>query len=146
MPSTSLAPAILLSLASCAVPELGLLDGQLTPCPGSPNCVSSLAVDEAHRVEAFPLVQSVAVTCEGLKAIVATMPRTTLLRDESHYLRFEFTSLMFRFKDDVEFHIVPADELIHVRSASRVGHSDFGVNRRRVAALRLAYDAWLDAK
>lgn len=145
MNSTTLAPAVLLSLAACGVPELGLRGERLTDCPDRPNCVSSLAANDGHRVDALPLVREVMATRGALLAIVAAMPRTLVLAEQSHYLRFQFTTLVFRFKDDLEFHLVPAEKLVHVRSSSRVGYSDFGVNRRRVAAVRRAYQAWLDS-
>ena len=144
--SSTLGPVLLISFASCSVPDLGLRDGRLTSCPGSPNCVSSLAEDDGHRVDAFPLVKSGDETRAGLEAIIAAMSRTVLMKKEGHYLRFQFTTLIFRFKDDVEFHIVPADKLVHVRSSSRVGYYDFGVNRARVDAIRRAYDSWLANK
>ncbi len=137
-------PLLLLLMTSCSVPELGLRDARLLPCPDRPNCVSSRGCDPRHRVDALPLEHGVDETRAALKAIVAAMPRTVLLAEESHYLRFQFTSRLFRFKDDLEFHLVPAERLVHVRSAARVGYYDFGVNRARVATVRRAYDAWLD--
>lgn len=134
---------VLLLMASCSVPELGRRDGRLLPCPDRPNCVASRESDPRHRVDAFPLEHGVAETRAALKAIVAAMPRTVVLAEESDYLRFQFTSFLLRFKDDLEFHLVPAERLVHVRSAARVGYYDFGVNRARVATVRRAYDAWL---
>jgi uncharacterized protein (DUF1499 family) len=67
---------------------------------------------------------------------VLSQPRTTLAEQRPGYLRFEFRSRIFRFVDDVEFLADPAAGVIHVRSASRTGHSDLGVNRRRIEILR----------
>ena len=60
---------------------------------------------------------------------------------EERYIHTEFTSAFFRFVDDVEFLLDDGTRTIHVRSASRVGYSDFGVNRRRVEELRSRFDA-----
>lgn len=69
------------------------------------------------------------------------MKRARIVLAEERYIRAEFTSAFFRFVDDVEFLLDDGTETIHVRSASRVGHSDFGVNRRRVKEIRLRFDA-----
>lgn len=69
------------------------------------------------------------------------MPRTRIRRDEAAYLHAEFRSLIFRFVDDVEFLLDADAGVIHVRSASRLGYSDLGVNRRRVEAIRQAFSA-----
>jgi uncharacterized protein (DUF1499 family) len=138
-----LAIPIGLSMSSCSVPELGLRDGRLTPLPGKPNCVSSLATDAEHRVEPLELRGDVGAARATLEQIVADLPRSVLLAEDDAYLRFQFSSFVFRFKDDLEFHLVPADGVIHLRAAARVGHSDFGVNRRRVEVVRERYDRWL---
>ncbi len=134
---------VVLSAVSRSVPELGLRDGTLCPCPDRPNCVSSLATDETHRVVPFPLPSPADAAWESLRRIVADTPRTRLLEETGTYLRYEVTSLIFRFKDDLEFHLRPREKRIDVRSASRVGYSDFGVDRARVEAVRAKYDAWL---
>lgn len=75
-----------------------------------------------------------------MKAAVAGMPRTVLVEEEDDYLHYQFTSLVFRFVDDVEFLFDDATKTIHFRSASRVGYGDFGVNRRRMEDLRRRLD------
>lgn len=132
-----------LSLASCEVPTLGLRDGRLLPCSSRPNCVSSLATDEAHRADALPLRTGAAEAQAELKRIALALPRATMLEERDNYLRFQHASLIFRFKDDLEFHLAPAEGLIHVRAAARVGYSDMGVNRARVETVRERYTAWL---
>jgi uncharacterized protein (DUF1499 family) len=74
------------------------------------------------------------------------LPRATLVLRADNYLRFQHASLIFRFKDDLEFHFVPVERLIHVRAAARVGYSDMGVNRARVEAIRARYTRWLAAR
>lgn len=116
--------------------NLGLRDGRLAPCPATPNCVSSTASDPQHAIAPFVLDRSPGAAKEELRQATARLPRAKLITDRENYLHFEFRSLVFRFVDDVEFHLDETAKLIHVRSASRVGHSDFGVNRRRVEAIR----------
>jgi uncharacterized protein (DUF1499 family) len=138
----------LLSLSARRPSTLGITEGRLAACPNSPNCVSSLATTKGQRVASFPLpvqqnsgendeeVSRRAI--ERLAAIVAAMPRAHIVRQTDDYLHVEFTSGVFRFVDDVEFHIDQPVGVIQCRSASRVGRSDLGVNRRRVEAIRAA--------
>jgi uncharacterized protein (DUF1499 family) len=67
--------------------------------------------------------------------VLERSPRARVVEVNDVYLRVEFTTLVFRFVDDVEFLIDPDAKLVHFRSASRVGHSDLGTNRRRMSAL-----------
>ena len=111
-------------------------DTVLKPCPSTPNCVSSRESDEAHRVDPLPLRGSAAEGLAAIRQVVAAMPRTRIVAEGPGFLRAEFTSLIFRFVDDVEFVVEESAGVIHVRSASRVGSSDLGVNRRRVEEIR----------
>lgn len=110
----------------------------LAPCPDRPNCVSTLAPDAAHRVEPFRLRGDPAVAWSAAREAVAALPRTRIVESETGYLRAEATSRLFRFVDDLELLLVPEARRIDVRSASRVGYSDLGVNRARVESLREA--------
>jgi uncharacterized protein (DUF1499 family) len=76
-----------------------------------------------------------------LTVIVQTFPRTSVITVSDSYLHAEFTSLIFRFVDDVEFVIDNDAKVIHVRSASRLGTSDLGVNRKRVEEIRRLWNA-----
>lgn len=125
-----------LSMTDHAPTNLGLTDGRLAPCPDSPNCVSSTATGPRHAIAPFALDRSTAEAKSELKRVIANLPRAKLIAERDNYLHFEFRSLIFRFVDDVEFHVDETTKAIHVRSASRVGHSDLGVNRRRVEAIR----------
>ncbi|MEM6493130.1 MAG: DUF1499 domain-containing protein [Pseudomonadota bacterium] len=108
---------------------LGLTQGQLVPCPASPNCVSSEAGTEPDkRVEAFALG-----AWGRLPAAIAEMGGTIIVSDED-YIAAEFTSSTFGFVDDVEFRL--AEDAVQARSASRVGYSDAGVNAARIEELR----------
>jgi uncharacterized protein (DUF1499 family) len=130
-----LALAALLSACSGSPPDnLGVHDGRLAPCPESPNCVSSQASDEEHRVESLPLKGSPAQTRALLVKLLANEPRVRLIEQSADYLRAEFSSQLLRFVDDVEFLI--GEQAVDVRSASRLGYSDLGVNRKRIEHLR----------
>lgn len=108
----------------------------LAPCPGSPNCVSTQAQDERHAIAPFRYRKSRMEAKEALKAAIGTMPRTKLLEEDEAYLHYEFTSLLLRFVDDVEFLFDDETKTIHFRSASRTGYGDLGVNRRRMEKIR----------
>jgi len=110
----------------------------LAPCPSRPNCVSSLADDAAHRVEPFALRIPVERAWPQLRDAVALLPRVHIVENGDGYLRAEATSRLFRFVDDLEVLHVPGSARVDVRSASRVGYSDVGVNRARVESLREA--------
>lgn len=112
----------------------------LPACPDSPNCVSSLSSDEGHAITPFSYEGAPAQAWEQLKTAVLSGKRVTLIKDTGKYLHFEVRSLIFQFTDDVEFLLQESDKLIHVRSASRVGHSDFGVNRKRVEQIRARFN------
>jgi uncharacterized protein (DUF1499 family) len=109
---------------------------QLVPCPSSPNCVSTKAEDAGHAIVPFRYQKTRPEAKEALKAIVRSLPRTKLVEEDETYLHYEFTSLLLRFVDDVEFLLDDEAKMIHFRSASRTGRSDFGVNRRRMEDIR----------
>jgi uncharacterized protein (DUF1499 family) len=109
---------------------------RLAPCPDSPNCVSSDATDPSHRVAALELVIPAEAAWRMIPEAVKTLPRTEIKEASDRYLRAECTSLVFRFVDDLELELRAGEGTIAVRSASRKGYSDFGVNRRRVENLR----------
>ena len=126
---------VTLMMVSCSGtrPEnLGVTDGQLQPCPNTPNCVNSQNADESHRIE--PLQASLA----EVKQLLTSMERVTIVKATESYLHAEFTSKIMRFVDDVEFYFDPDQQVLHVRSASRLGRSDIGVNRKRIEQIRAA--------
>ena len=112
---------------------------QLSACPDKPNCVSSQSHDPAHFIEPIPYSGSPASALQGLKAVLASEPRTTITVEQGNYLHAEVRSLVFRFVDDIEFLLDTKQQRIHVRSASRSGYSDLGVNRRRVERIRNSF-------
>jgi uncharacterized protein (DUF1499 family) len=121
--------------------NLGAVDGWLAPCPDTPNCVSSQAADDAHRIDPLAYDGSAAEAMTRLRAVLAALPRTRVVTATDSYLRAECRSLVFRFVDDLEFLLDGRGKVIHFRSASRAGRSDLGVNRRRLEAIRRAFRA-----
>lgn len=116
--------------------HLGVKHGKLAPCPASPNCVSSRASDDAHRIAPIPYSGTLRETMAKLKAAIQSMNRAQIVTVTDRYLHVEFTSALFRFVDDVEFYFDADRNVIEVRSASRVGYSDLGVNRKRIETIR----------
>ena len=126
------------------MPKLGIENDQLMPCPSSPNCVSSQAEDKPHFIEPIKASGSLVEVKKTLLNVLLNSVRATVTETEGNYIKAEFVSLIFRFVDDVEFLILekgPDEVLIHVRSASRLGYSDFGVNRKRVEKIRNLFTA-----
>lgn len=113
---------------------------RLAPCPDSPNCVSSDATDAAHHVEPLRIVGNVDEAWRAARSIVDDWPRTRRVSEAGHYAHYECRTALFRFVDDLELELRPDQGLIAVRSASRLGYSDLGVNRRRVERLRSALE------
>lgn len=117
--------------------NLGAVNGRFAPCKASPNSVSSQADpgrDPVHHVDPLQAGGDPSATWGALKQLLAGMPRVKVVADREGYLYAEFSTPLMGFVDDVEF--LQAGDIIHVRSASRLGHSDFGVNRARIETLR----------
>ena len=131
---------IMISCAGQRPLNLGVNGGKLTECPSSPNCVSSQAADEDHQIAPLRYEGAKADALARLKAVVTSYGRTTIIEERDDYLRAEFKSAIMGFVDDVEFYF-PDEHVIHVRSASRLGYSDLGVNRKRVEKLRKLFEA-----
>ncbi len=133
--------ASFLTILSCASnpPKAQLVDGRLRTCPDSPNCVSSESDRASSRVEPLTFQGPPGKAWNDLKETIREMGGR-IQEDRDGYLWATFTSRVFRFVDDVEFRMVSANGMIHVRSASRVGYSDLGVNRRRVEKLRTLFN------
>lgn len=111
-------------------------DHPLTPCPASPNCVSSLASDKKHLVMPFMLVNSAAEAWPDITAVVLELPRCKIVEQRSGYLHAEVRSRIFRFVDHLELAATSDGKRVDVRSASVTGYSDLGVNRQRIETLR----------
>ena len=111
--------------------NLGVNNGKLTPCPGTPNCVNSQSNDTQSKINPLP-----PVSISELKKIVDSMERTTIVESSDNYLYAEFKSKLMGYVDDVEFYLDDQKNVIHVRSASRLGKSDLDVNRKRIEEIR----------
>src|SRR4051794_21569085 len=116
--------------------RVGKATGMFAPCPASPNCVSTDAQDSRHMVAPFLLMRPESGIWPEVRAAVLKLPRTTIVAEDHHYLHAEWRSNVFGFVDDLEIQLRPGDRLLAMRSASRTGYYDFGVNRRRVETLR----------
>ena len=140
----ALLPLVILfamSILSKAPTNLGVQpNGQLLACGESPNCVCSHEEQRpSHAVEALSYAH------EDQQLVLATLSNAIsemggrLVTEDDNYLHAEFTSRIFRYVDDVEILQDHANRQFHIRSASRAGHSDLGVNRTRVESLRQAF-------
>ena len=112
---------------------------RLKSCPSSPNCVSSLDSDEKHFIR--PLIYSATQrnAYQKLVRIIESEPQARIVARKANYIHVEFKSRIFGFVDDVEFFFPLDQPVIHARSASRKGYYDFGVNRRRIEAIRNSF-------
>ena len=132
---------LLMPLISCAgerPTNLGVNRGSLAPCAISANCVSSDAPDAAHQVAPFELDVDPAGAWATARQAVVKMARTEIIEETDDYLYAECRSALLGFVDDLELHLRPDEGIIAVRSASRLGESDLGVNRARIEKLRAA--------
>ncbi len=137
----ALIPSLLAACGLGTPPPQGGLDHPLPPCPGTPNCVRSPGVDGETPVPPFLLAEGTAPSVEAMSAALESLPRTRVVQREvgaggAFYLHAESRSRILRFVDDVELRWTPGLAALEVRSASRVGRSDLGVNARRLDALR----------
>lgn len=119
--------------------HLGVGNGRLAPPSGKPNCVSSQAdpADSGHYVAPLGFAGDAPTAMKKLRDLVEGMPRTRIVDARADYLYAEFSTPLMGFVDDVEFHC--DGKAIQVRSASRLGYSDLGVNRARIEAIRKAF-------
>ena len=109
-------------------------------CPASPNCVSSLADNKQQSIAPIPYAGERAAVQQKLLDILNSFNRVRIVKLEDSYIRAEVKSLIFGFVDDVEFLINEDRREIDFRSASRVGYSDLGANRRRMEKIRQAFE------
>ena len=133
------------TMVAVAAKQLGVQNGQLTPCPDSPNCVSTQAPpdDSQHYAAPIPFTGDAKKAMRAVSEAVEATPRSKVVTKDKRYLHAEVRSLVFRFADDVEFYVDNTAKVIHFRSASRVGKGDMGVNRKRMNKLRSAIEAKL---
>jgi uncharacterized protein (DUF1499 family) len=111
--------------------NLGVKDGKLAPCPGTPNCVNSQSDNPQSKIKPLP-----AVAIAALKKVIEGMEGAKIIEQTDNYLYAEFKTKLMGFVDDVEFYLDKNENVVHVRSASRLGKSDLGVNRQRIELIR----------
>ena len=124
-----------LSIDSRKARETGLLNGKLRPCPGTPNCVVSEDSGKDSYIEPLTFSGEPGAAWEHAKEALTGLGGR-IEKDTGDYLWATFRSRIWRFVDDTELRLDAAGKVIHVRSASRVGKGDLGVNRKRVERLR----------
>ena len=128
---------LILSCSGKRPSNLGVSDGVFAQCPGKPNCVSSDAKDTKHQIQNYTLALPSDEAWQAARQSVLELPKIKIISESDGYLHAECRSAVFGFVDDLELHLRPDAGFIAIRSASRLGHSDFGVNRERVEQLRL---------
>lgn len=120
----------------------GLQNGRLAPPPAKPNCVSTESdAQGGHSIAPIAFDGDTATAMTRIKQIMGALPRTTLKTESDGYLHYVVVTRIMRYRDDVEFRFDADAGQIHFRSASRLGHSDLGVNRARMEGVRQAWDA-----
>lgn len=128
--------AVLLACSGKRPNAIGVVNGSLTPCPKKPNCVSSMTKDQDHFIDPYTYSGTKQQAFEALLRVLKDQARAVVIEQQDDYLHAEFKSKYFRFVDDVEFYFPKEEALIHIRSASRLGHSDLGVNKKRMESIR----------
>jgi len=111
---------------------IGIVDRKLHPCPKSPNCVSTQAIDEKQKMEPINYSGDLEDAKTKIISIINSLKRSKIITNEENYIHIEFRTATFRFVDDVEFLFDDKEKVIHFRSRARMGYSDMGVNRKRM--------------
>ena len=123
-------------LSGTRPPGLGVRNGKLKEVPSSPNAVSSQGSDKTHAIAPLSYTGTREEVIRKLKSIIGNIPRARIIEEKPDYIYAEYESALLGFVDDVEFYLPAYEKVIHVRSSSRVGYSDFGVNRKRIEDIR----------
>ncbi|WP_373529149.1 DUF1499 domain-containing protein [Nostoc sp.] len=135
---TLISSLILPGATWAASSSLGVDNGHLSSCPASNNCVVSQNADIKHAIDPIAYHLDRDAARETLLKVLGVVPRTEIVEQTDNYIHVLSKSRIFKFVDDVEFYFPSNESVIHLRSASRVGESDLGVNRRRMEQIRLA--------
>jgi len=115
---------------------IGIVDGKFHPCPDTPNCVSTQAADNKHKIDPIQYSGSLSEAKEKIVKIINSLKRSKIITNKENYIHAEFRTATFRFVDDVEFLFDDSEKIIHFRSRARLGISDMGVNRKRMGIIR----------
>jgi uncharacterized protein (DUF1499 family) len=121
--------------------QSGVVGGKLKACPSKPNCVCSEDSDPGHAIEPLAFEGDAGRAFRALLALVSSDPLGEVRETTDTYAHAVYRTPVLRFKDDVEFRLDSGAKRIHVRSASRIGYSDLGANRRRIESLRARWNA-----
>jgi len=113
---------------------------KILPCPSTPNCVSSIDRDPKHFVLPLRFEGSSADARQRLLKVLSSLKRTRVVTSKENHIRAESVSAVMGFVDDLEFLFDARENIIHVKSASRVGYYDLGVNRRRIEKIRKLFN------
>ena len=119
--------------------DLGVQQGRLKTCPNSPNCVCSYDTDQEHGIEPIKFSGEAKAAIASLKQIIDSTPLTAVIESKDDYIYAEFTTKLMGYVDDVEFYTPANTNVIQVRSASRLGKSDLGLNRKRIEEIRAQF-------
>lgn len=133
---------VAMMIAARLAPEpdtLGVRDGQLAPCPPTPNCVATQSDDPAKRMAPLAYNGTRGEAQQRLLSVLQEQPRMTLLAVEDNYIHALFRSPTMGFPDDVEFYFDDTAQVIHYRAAARMGQSDLGVNQARMERIAAAF-------
>ncbi len=123
----------------CKAPEIGLTPTGLRPCPNRPNCVTSQNGTDEQTLPPLTYSSDRATAYAKIKRIVLDQDNATIVEENSDYLHAKFQTKFMGFVDDMEFWFPSGQSIIHLRSASRLGYSDFGVNRKRAEHIRALF-------
>ena len=121
--------------------NLGVQNGRLNACPASPNCVCSYDTDSDHGIAPIPFTGTPQDAIATLTQIIEAYPLAQMIEAAENYLYAEFTTKLMGYVDDVEFYADAENSVIQVRSASRLGQSDLGLNRKRIEEIRQKFAA-----
>ncbi len=116
--------------------DIGVYDSTFSPCPKTPNCISSDAIDSKHKTNAFELNSAHAENWKAIYNAVDNLPNTKIITFNDRYLHAECSSAVFGFVDDLQLHLRNNTKHVAIKSAARLGYSDFGVNQKRIEQLR----------
>jgi len=120
-------------------PDVRLVNGRLRSCPPTPNCVSSESNAPHAHVEPLRFTKPPVAAWADLKTSIRVLGGT-IVEEQDGFLWATFTSRLFHFVDDMEFRLVAEEGVIQLRSGSRVGRSDLGINSERVKRLRVLFE------
>lgn len=134
-----LASALVMFLQNIIPPQLGHQNGRLKPLPSTPNAVSSQSTDPARHVAPLMFKASREATHQALIDAAMKWGHARIVVDQPDYLHIVFSTPTMRFRDDVEFYLDSTRGKVDIRSASRSGYSDMGLNRTRYEAIRKYY-------